>query len=463
MEIAASAYAATPDSSARKSKERGKQCPDPATKNRANAADCNEVLTVISRLISTSCDPQFRDSPRDFSRGGPLTPELLTTLLLYMVADNDRRGYRHLLDGFWDEARSFGLELPTEEPISAPSFCTARRKITSEHLRYMLHELAASFTNATFGSASRWHGRRVFALDGTKVNLQRSPELDRAFGVPEGCYCPQVLVSVLLDVCAKIPVDLEVSPYASSEREHFIQILPSLERGDVLVLDRGYPSHEVLQELVLSGIDFLIRVPSSHSFAAIDELRESGSNDRLLWLTPPAGSPPEWEPIEVRVVRLCAPDGSESFFVTSLRRSLFTRRQLRELYHMRWEAEEFYKLFKGPYIGQGQFRSRSADGVVQEIHALVLFLAISRSLMAAAAKATGADNSSLSQKSAVLGLAAYVTRLFLTSGHEAVLPHLHALLHRIARVRHNPRPGRSHPRVSFRPRLRWGPSGRCGG
>ena len=103
-----------------------------------------------------------------------------------MVADSNRRGYQHLLEGFWDEARSYDLELPTEEPVSAASFCTARHKITPDLLRHMLHEVASASFDATSGASLRWFGRRVFAVDGTKVNLQRSPDLEVAFGVPDG-------------------------------------------------------------------------------------------------------------------------------------------------------------------------------------------------------------------------------------------------------------------------------------
>lgn len=379
-----------------------------------------------------------------------------------MVADGNRRGYRHLLDAFWDEARSHGLDLPTEEPVSAPSFCTARHKITPDLLRHLIHEIASTSLETAFES-QRWHGRRVFAVDGTKINLQRSPDLEYAFGVPNEAYCPQVLMSLLIDVCAKAPVDLQISGFASSERDHLFDMLPSLATGDVLVLDRGYPSHEVLQVLVQERIDFLIRVPSTHTFAAIDELRESGSDDGLFCIEPPEGSPPDWERLTLRIVRIKAPDGSESFFVTTLRRTQFSRKQLRELYHLRWEAEEFFKLFKGPYIGQGQFRSKTPDGVRQEIHALVLFLLIARLLMVTAAKATNIGFESLSQKSAVLGLAAYVTRLFLSAEQDFRLRQLHALLHRIVRTRDKRRPGRSAPRRSFRPRPRWGPAGRIGG
>jgi hypothetical protein len=417
---------------------------------------------VISSLLWTSGEHRFRRDPRDFSRGGPLQPGLLTTLLLYMVADGNRRGYQHLLAGFWDEARSYGLELPVDTPVSAASFCTARHKITPQLLRQMLHDLASVSRETAFKS-QRWFGRRVFAVDGTKINLQRSPDLEAAFGVPDGCYCPQVLASVLLDVCAKTPVDVEVSPFASSERADLLAMLPRLERGDVLVLDRGYPSHEVIQALVARGIDFLIRVPSANTFAVVDELRESDGDDYLYHVDPPEGSPSQWGRLTLRAVRLQRPDGTESFFFTTLRRRDFSRAKLSNLYHMRWEAEEFYKLLKGPYIGQGQFRSQSPEGIRQEIHALVLFLAIARMLMVTAAKASGTDYDSMSQKSAVLGLAAYVTRLFLAAEPERALHELNALLHRIARVPYKRRPRRAYPRVSYRPRLRWGPCGRVGG
>jgi len=378
---------------------------------------------------------------------------------MYMVADGNRRGYQHMLDGFWDEARSFGLTLPTDTPVSAASFCTAREKITPELLRHSLHQVATNSLDAS----QRWRGRRVFAVDGMKVNLQRGDDLERAFGVPDGGYCPQVLVSVLFDVCAKAPVDLELSGFASSEREHLISMLPSLEPGDLVVLDRGYPSHEVFQELLLGGLDFLVRVPSSNSFAAIDKLRAECGSDCVVRLDPPGGSPEEWEPISLRLVRVEGPNGTETFFFTSLAATEFSRDDLRELYHMRWEVEEFYKLFKSSYIGQGQFRSKSSEGVRQEIHALVLYFAIVRVIMATAADAEGVEYDEVSQKAAVLSVAQYLTRLFLAGEGQRASDELGALLQRISRRRYKRRGGRSFPRVSHRPRLRWGPGGRHGG
>ncbi len=431
-----------------------------STKFHATRTDLSKIIDLVSSVFSSVHGHRFRRDPRDFSRDGPLDPKLLTTLVLYMVADANRRGYQLLLDAFWDEARSQGLTLPTPEPIAAPSFCTARRKVTSELLLPMLHQIAAhSFWDGR-DVARRWKGRRVFAIDGTEINLQRSPDLDERFGTPEGAHCPQVLLSVLLDVCAKLPMDLEAS-FVGNERDHLLSMLESLEAGDLLILDRGYPSHELLQVLSLSKIDFMIRVPASNTFAIVDEFRQSGSSDRVFRLMPPDGRPRHWIPLDVRLVRIAAPDGTQSYFLTSLRRTELGLRQLRELYHMRWEVEEFFKLLKGSYIGQGQFRSKSPSGVLQEIHALVLLLAITRMCMCAAAGAIDGDQGSVSQKAAILGVAGYVARLLLAP-QDVALRELDALLERITHTRYKKRKGRSFPRRSFRPVSRWSSAGRRG-
>ena len=134
-----------------------------------------------------------------------LTPDLLVTLLLFMVGDANRRGYRHILDSFWDECASHGIPLPSEEPVTASAFCQARAKLSDEMLRRVLHEASAK-VETSFRGFSRWHGRRVFAVDGSKMNLQRSRELDSRFGRPECGHCPQATVSMLVNIANLIRV-----------------------------------------------------------------------------------------------------------------------------------------------------------------------------------------------------------------------------------------------------------------
>jgi len=395
---------------------------------------------------------------RDFTRACILSPELVVTLLLYMVGDANRRGYRHVLDAFWDECASHRIPLPCEEPVTGSAFCQARYKISNEMLRELLHDAAAIFEE-TYPERSQWRDRRVFAIDGSKFNLGRSDELDSHFGRPKNAYCPQATVSALVNVSSGLPCDVRIAAYAASERALLLEHLEVIREGDVVVLDRGYPSHEIMQTLIARGIDFLIRVPES--YAAVGWIRETKHGDYRVMLEPPTSAPRNAEDIEVRVVRITNPAGENLYFMTSLRRAHFSPEEIRDLYRKRWEAEELYKLEKASYFDQHQFHARQPHGVKQEILAQALFVVIARFLMATAADAVGADYRDLSPKSAVLGLADYITRICLTApqGASRWLPRL---LARIARTRDKNRPNRSFPRRSFRPRPRWGPRGRQG-
>ena len=234
----------------------------------ANLGTSSQFFELTSSILADASDPKLRRSPHDFSRDGVLTPDLLVTLLLFMVGDANRRGYRHILDSFWDECASHGVPLPSDEPVTASAFCQARAKLSADMLRRVLHG-ATSRVECSFRDAALWNGRRVFAVDGSKMNLQRSPELDLRFGRPEGGHYPQATVSTLVNVANLVAYDVAIGPYGASERQLLVDHLSVLNAGDVLVLDRGYPSHDVLRMLLGDGIDFLVRVPATGTFSAI--------------------------------------------------------------------------------------------------------------------------------------------------------------------------------------------------
>jgi len=136
--------------------------------------------------------------------------------------------------------------------------------------------------------------------------------------------------------------------------------------------------------------------------------------------------------------------------------------EIADVYRMRWEVEEFFKAMKGPYIGQGQFRSKSPTGVRQEVSALVLFLAITRLCVEAVDDNTVPQRGKPSQKAAVMAVACHLTRILLPTEHGQVLRELQLLGQRISQARYRPRAGRSFRRVSLKPTPRWGASGRRG-
>lgn len=382
------------------------------------------------------------------------------TILLYMAGDSNRRGYGHLLDGFWDEATDFGIDLPSAEPVSAPSFCAARDKLAPEFLRSLIHEVYERI-EADFPDDARFRGRRVLAVDGCKTNLQRSDELDHAFGRPSGAHVPQALVSVLVNVCNRAPLDVSVHKHATCERSILLEEhLQFLRPEDILVLDRGYPSYEVVSELLDAGVDFVIRTPRASTFPAITEFLESGSKDAVVHLDLPSVNGREGRRVQLRAARLEGDDGP-TVFLTSLPRSQWSWSTLCRLYRLRWEVEELYKTFKADYFDQRQFHSKKTAGVKQEVCASLLLLAISRYLMGAVAAMHDRPLREVSQKASVLGFADYLIRIFRQDPRQGVKL-VQRLLDRIARQREKRRPRRSFPRRSFRPTRKWTATGRRG-
>ena len=418
---------------------------------------------LLRDIFSRTEEPIVDRGRRVFGRGGVLDAALVVTLLLYQVRFAGQRGYARMLEVFWDEAQSHGVALPQDEPVAAPSFCNARQKLPATVVREVFH-LAADRFDETHGESFRFKGLRLLGVDGSKLNVQPSEQLRRAYGTPSGAHYPQLLLSTLFDLCARVPVDAVVAPNASSERQ---QLSPLLERtrpgSDVLVLDRGYPSFDVFGMLLVSGLDFVARVPMSQTFSGVEDFIAGGQHDSEVALWPSTKSAlRNCGPIMLRAVRVARAGCNPWVLLTTLDAEEFTAADIAEIYRLRWEIEEFYNLVKGKYFGQGAFHARSARGVEQEIYAQMLLVAITRFLMASAAVEHDADYDHISQKAAILACGDYITRLLLHRSARTVTADLDRLLRRIARATERRRPGRSFPRRSRRPRRRWGPSGRCG-
>lgn len=388
---------------------------------------------------------------------------MLLTLLLYQARCGGDLGYGRMLDAFWAEAADDGVELPCEDPVSAQAFSTARRKIPAEFVRETLVAAAEEF-DTEFGKRLRWHGRRLLAIDGAKRHCRRSAELHREFGSDAGGHYPQMLVCTLFDVVAEVPIDAVIDRGASCERSHLMTLCRSVRPGDVVVADRGFPSFDVFAWILSCEADFVVRLPKSHGFKAVDDFIASGATEAVVRLPRPAAArtPTEVSEITVRLVRVERRGAEPWILATSLPADEFPAEVIADAYTRRWRIEEFYGLLVADYFDQAMFHSKSADGVRQEVFAQMLFVVLSRAMMAAVARTSGIQYTDLSQKAAILATGDGLIRLLRTGDPDRFPQFLRRLLRRIARSLERPRPGRSAPRRSYLPQPKWTPTGRRG-
>ena len=403
-----------------------------------------------------------------FTRSGVLSPSLLVTLLLFMAADAGRHGYQSVLDAFWDEARRDGLDLPCARAPAAASFCNARRKLRPQALRGMLRTIAGGLLAR---DARRWRGMRVFAVDGSRASVGRAEELWRDCGGPTGGGTPQVQVSTLFELFGEVPLDVDVAPFAASERAQALTHLDCLRPGDLLVLDRGYPGYDFLRGLLARGLGFAARTPTARTFPAVEAFLASGALDAEIEIAAGrdvlrAHPGEDLPPLRLRAVRLKRFDGSAVVVLTTLPREGFSRKDVAALYRRRWRIEEHYKLVKSEHFGQRQFHAKTLDGVRQEIYAQALLVVVTRSLAAAArAEARRAPMRPAARvhvKAAVAAVASRLVELLLCDDVRRLAELIETLAERIRRRVEPSRPGRSCPRRSFKPCSKWHANGRRG-
>jgi hypothetical protein len=392
---------------------------------------------------------------RHFTRRSPLTRLTVVALLLTLVSDAGRRGYKLLVREFWIAAELAGIRLTRKQPVTGEAFCKARHKLKWTFLQTLLRKAAELFEDR-FGLANTWQGRQIFAIDGTKLSLRRDAKLVRAFGKTRGAGRPMIAVSALFNVLSRVPWDVTFGRYASGEKTLVWDLLGSIARGSILVLDRGYPGLPLLCELASRGIDFVIRVPAKSSFGAVTEFVRGSRDHARLRLTSERHLG-----LDLAVRALRWREGKNVRVVlTSLSAQTASRKEVEQIYRWRWNIESSFKVLKVDGFGADTFHAMTSDGVKQEICARLLFISLSQHLLAQAAKKTGKSLTDLAPKAAHMALSHTEILLILSFDHRRARTVIRRVLRLIGCFDAEKRKHRHFPRRSYKPSLRWDPTGK---
>ena len=165
---------------------------------------------------------------------------------------------------------------------------------------------------------------------------------------------PSARADIALDVLNDRIVEAEFGPLSGDERsmakEHIRKLKGRIVMEDtVILLDRGYPSKEMIKAILEAGARFIMRV--KRKFNADIDAAPMGSGMVNL------------DGIRVRVVKFTLPSGQTETLITDLfdmEESLF-----QELYFLRWGVEEKYDVVKNK-LELPNFTGRSANILYQD-------------------------------------------------------------------------------------------------
>lgn len=282
--------------------------------------------------------------------------------------------------------------------VSASAYSQARYKL--RHTAFIeLNRKAVVGTMYRDGDYQTFWDGRVLAVDGSKVALPDSESVREDFGTLPWTggknselqgERPYARASVLYDVLNRVALDATLSQADAYEVDLAVGHLAHTRPGDLLLMDRNFPSYRMLAEMAVRGRDFAVRCSAASFAPARRMLRGEGPDSLLATLTPCAG---QAAPIRglglpmslaVRFVRVRLAAGEDEVRVTSLLdKARYPTEGFLELYGLRWRIETFYGLLK-TRLGLENFSGTGAEAVRQDFHATVYLSGLESSLTASA-------------------------------------------------------------------------------
>jgi hypothetical protein len=287
----------------------------------------------------------------------------------------------------------------------------ARARLGAAPLRRLFEQAAGPL--ATTQTQGAWYrGLRLLALDGTCLDVADTPANAAAFGRPGtgrgqgvGAF-PQVRLVGLAECGTHAITSVAVGPYTTGETTLAPQVLDGLGPEMLALADRGLFSIELWRQALATGAQLLWRVKTGQGSPAlpVDQVLADGSWRSRLGVVSDRSHQRRREPIVVRVVDYTLEDpgrgGQRQHYrlVTSiLDPAQAPAADLAALYHQRWELEGALDELKTHQRGpRAVLRSKTPQGVEQEVYAHLLVHYAIRALMHQAALDADTDPDRLS-------------------------------------------------------------------
>jgi hypothetical protein len=334
-----------------------------------------EQVGEVLREVSSTYDEKWQQRKRVLNT-------LVLCLIIYrMVFSKNSQGYNTTLLEFWANCQKAGIPMPQKKAIAASALTEARKKLNPQ-VFLDINDRVISKYEQTF-SGHLWCDLRVFAVDGSKLNL---PYKLAESGYREpGINCaPQGLVSVLYEIAPKIPFDF-LLVNSESEREAVVHHISKLPKNSVVVYDRGYFSYDLWLAHIEKGINAVFRMSSGCS-SEILKFGYSDQTDQVVTIKLPVDTLRKIKKkhtnfdaseIKIRLIKYTIQDTTYCLATTLLCNDKYPAELFPDIYHSRWGVEELYKISKSHFEVE-DFHSKHETGIKQELYAHFSLITMNR-------------------------------------------------------------------------------------
>jgi hypothetical protein len=313
--------------------------------------------------------------------------------------------------------------------FTGAAYCEARMRIPLSVFQRLIERTAAHMQDA-ISDNGRWHGHRLFYLDGSSFSMPDKPCLQKEFGQPShqkaGCGFPVAHFLALMHAGTGMILKVLTAPMRTHDLNGATELHPDLHAGDVLGGDRGLCSFAHLALLLRRGVQAVFRI---HQRQIVDFtpgrahvvprrgsnrgkkglprsrwIKSFGFEDQLVeWFKPIecpdwlsreqfASLPARLELRELRYRIACKGFRTKeiTLVTTLIDAELYPLEELASLYQRRWTIETSFRHLKTT-MKMEVLKCETVHGVLKELAMFVLVYNLVRLVMLEAARRQEVD------------------------------------------------------------------------
>ncbi len=275
------------------------------------------------------------------------------------------------------------------QSFTKSAFVQRRKKIKPELFKHLSDNLIKEFYTDNDDAIQLWKGFRLLAIDGSRITLPDTKELETLYGRTKNqnkTGVVQARVSVLYDVLNQLVIDGKLSSLSVGETKLALEHHRFCKKSDLIIYDRGYPSFDLVNQHYTKGINFLIRCKIDFN-KVIYKFYQSGASSTIVKIYPGKNTKTTDKPYskdtseEVRLIRVVLSSGETEILMTSLTNVIeYPNSLFKDLYFLRWGIETFYDELKNK-IKAEHFSGYSEHSILQDFYGS-LFVSNIQSLIA---------------------------------------------------------------------------------
>ncbi|MBB3260878.1 hypothetical protein F4827_005653 [Paraburkholderia bannensis] len=293
---------------------------------------------------------------------------------------------------------SLDLVLPDETApcVSKSAVVQARQRVGQAPLAWLFEQTARTWSQQD-AQHHAFKGLSLWAMDGTTLRTADSPANREHFGAQgyasgKVASYPQVRAVTLTAIPTHLVSAIGFGRYDTNEMLYAKGLLPQIPDDSLTVFDKGFLAAEILCGLTMGGQNRHFLIPAKSNTCWEVTGGKAHDADVRMRVSPQARKkcpalPEFWS---ARAIRTVDARGRERVLLTSLRdRRRFRAADIVACYERRWHIETSYRELKQSMLGMElSLRSRTVDGVYQEIWgALIAYNLIRREIASAAREA----------------------------------------------------------------------------